>query len=187
MTTRTRENPLFQEALKTSYDIGERKRAASPKSVNVSQYKNLPSSTQPTSPQPRSANFGTVTVPYGGSTRYEKFHPGIDIANKIGTPIPASLGGIVREVVTGKKQGDPGYGNYVIVEDKYGGKHRYSHLHNSYVKVGDTVSRGQVVGPMGNTGSTYSLHGGSGSHLDYRIKDMYGRYVNPTQYLSRYK
>ena len=63
----------------------------------------------------------------------------------------------------------------------------YSHLNNSYVRVGQNITPGTIVGGMGNTGSTYSLHGGTGSHLDYRIKDLYGKYVNPSQYLAKYK
>ena len=184
MATKYKENPLFKDVVNTAQKLGQYKQSLSPKAVNVDKYKNL-GSPQP-SPTSQS-NLGTVTVPYGGSTKYEQFHPGVDTANKIGTPIPASLGGIVQEVVGGKKQGDKGYGNYVTVKDSYGGLHRYSHLNNSYVKVGQNITPGAIVGGMGNTGSTYSLHGGTGSHLDYRIKDLYGKYVNPSQYLASHK
>lgn len=132
------------------------------------------------------ASLGSKTVDYGGSTHYESTHPGIDIANKIGTPIKAFAPGVVTEVVTGKKQGDNGFGNYIIVTDAYGGKHRYSHLSQSFVRVGDKVSPGKPVASMGNTGSTYSESGGTGSHLDYRIKDAAGRYQNPYQYLAKF-
>ena len=125
------------------------------------------------------SNLGTLTVPYGGSTRYEKFHPALDIANKIGTPIPSYSGGTVTDVVRGQVQGSPGYGNYVIIKDSNGNSYRYSHLSRSLVKVGDSITKGSEIGLMGNTGSTYSLHGGTGSHLDLRIKDIYGKYVNP--------
>jgi len=130
--------------------------------------------------------WGTITTIPGNSTRAEKSHPGIDIGNKRGTPIPSFASGKVTEVVTGKKN-DPvngAYGNYVIVTDKDGNKHRYSHLTNSLVKIGDEVNRGQVVGGMGNSGFAYSTGGGDGTHLDYRIKDAYGKYVDPTIYLT---
>jgi len=131
-----------------------------------------------------SSKLGTVTTPYGGSTKYEKFHPGVDIANKIGTPIPAWSGGRVSEVVSGKKQGDPGYGNYIIVVDDKGNKHRYSHLNDSYVSVGQQVQPGQMLGGMGNTGQSYSVSGGTGSHLDYRILDIYGKFINPYNFIQ---
>lgn len=129
--------------------------------------------------------LGSITTKYGGGTRYEKFHPAVDIANKIGTPIPSFTPGKVTEVATGRRQGDKGYGNYVIVTDAQGNKHRYSHLHQSYVRVGDVLNPKDVLGTMGNTGSTYSNTGGTGSHLDYRILDAYGRYVNPSKYFSK--
>jgi murein DD-endopeptidase MepM/ murein hydrolase activator NlpD len=50
--------------------------------------------------------------------------------------------------------------------------------------VGQSVNKGQQIGSMGNTGQTYSLSGGTGSHLDYRIVDMYGKYVNPYKFIS---
>jgi murein DD-endopeptidase MepM/ murein hydrolase activator NlpD len=129
-------------------------------------------------------SLGTITTPYQGSTRYESTHPGIDIANKIGTNIPSTVSGKVTDVVTGKTQGAPGYGNYVIITDAQGNQHRYSHLTGAYVQVGQNVSQGSTIGTMGNTGQTYSLHGGTGSHLDYRIKDMYGKYINPYNFIA---
>lgn len=138
--------------------------------------------------------LGTMTTPYGGSTEYEPGgkHYAIDIASPIGTPIPSNVSGTVTEVVEGKKQfvgnnpQDKGYGNYVIVTDRYGNKHRYSHLNKSWVKVGQKVQPGAQLGEMGNTGSSYSLHGGTGSHLDYRIADAYNKYMSPLTYAKQY-
>lgn len=134
---------------------------------------------------PDMKNLGSVTTEWGDSTRYEKFHPAIDIANNIGTPIPAFASGTVTAVESGHKQGDKGYGNYVIITDANGDKHRYSHLNNSFVKIGQKINKGQQLGSMGNTGSTYSPSGkGTGSHLDYRIVDAYNKAVNPHAYLK---
>lgn len=132
------------------------------------------------------SSMGTITTPFGGSTRFEKFHPGLDIANKIGTSIKAFSPGVVKEVVTGLKRGDKGYGNYIVVEDPYGNKHRYSHLSQSFVQVGTPVKAGSSIGAMGATGSTYSTSGGTGSHLDYRIRDAAGRYLDPYSYLTKF-
>jgi len=130
---------------------------------------------------------GTTTVPYGGQTKFEKFHPGVDVSAGMGSPIQAPMGGTVKQVVSGKKQGDPGYGNFVIVEDERGMKHRFSHLRDSFVKINEAIGPGQQIGTEGNTGSTYSLHGNSGAHLDFRIWDSFNkRYVNPLKYLTQY-
>ena len=76
-------------------------RPSAPSSFQPKRYSNLTSGL---------SGLGTQTVPYGGSTRYEKTHPGVDIANKIGTPIPTFFGGTVSKVVGGQKQGSPGFG-----------------------------------------------------------------------------
>jgi murein DD-endopeptidase MepM/ murein hydrolase activator NlpD len=135
---------------------------------------------------PDLTKLGAKTTDWGGSTRFEKFHPGIDIANKIGTPIPATVQGTVTAVDTGHKQGDKAYGNTITVTDPWGNKHRYSHLSQVFVKVGQKVGKGQEVATMGNTGQTYSTSGGTGSHLDYRIVDAYNKYVNPYTYLKKF-
>ena len=184
------QSPLLQGGVSAAYSLGNtlpKRPAQSSKIMNPGQkYPNISqgaSQQAPTSAQPLS-KLGTETVGYGGSTKFEQFHPGVDIANKIGTPIGFTSPGEVTDVKTGMKQGDKGYGNYVVVKDQYGQKHRYSHLNQVFVKPGDTVTQGQVGMTMGNSGSSYSTHGGTGSHLDYRIYDLYGRYVNPYKYLK---
>lgn len=126
------------------------------------------------------SSIGEVTVPYGGQTGFENTHPGWDIANNIGTSIPAFIGGEVVEV---DATGAGGYGRYVIVQDADGRMHRYSHLHTVGVGVGDTVSSNQVIGTMGNSGNVLTTQGtgtshvpnaeerarGYGAHLDYRV------------------
>lgn len=177
---------MSETAIKVGKSLGKRKRPS--KAVDVSRFGGVAGAVRSNGPKqylpPSMKNLGTLTVDYGGSTRYEKFHPGLDTAKGIGSPIPAWRGGKVSEVVRGKKQGDPGFGNYVIVVDQKGNKHRYSHLTESYVNIGDEIQRGRVLGSEGNTGQTYSLHGGTGSHLDYRIRDMYGKYMNPWQFVQ---
>lgn len=171
--------PFFNKA----YQLGNTlpKRQAAP---GLSKYQGLANTASRRSGPGQIAGLGAVTTQYGGGTRYERSHPGIDIANTIGTNIPAFTAGKVTDVVTGKRQGDKGYGNYVIVTDGTGNKHRYSHLNQSFVKIGDNINRGQNVGTMGNSGQTYSLHGGTGSHLDYRIMDLYGKYIDPLRFIN---
>ena len=141
---------------------------------------------QPTAIQAYSnlKNIGNITTPYGGKTAYEPFHPGVDVANKRGTPVPFFADGVVTEVVKRKKNGDNGFGNSVVVSDNQGNKHRYSHLHNAFVQPGQKVKKGQVSMQMGDSGSSYSPTGGDSSHLDYRIVSAYGKYKNPLTYLK---
>lgn len=133
--------------------------------------------------------LGNVTTKYGGKTRYESSHKGIDIANAIGTPIPAFEGGKVVAVKPGQMPGSNGYGNSVLIRDKKNNIHRYSHLKDILVKPGQEVKTDEKIGTMGETGSAYSPSSkepGAGSHLDYRIVDRYNRYKNPTKYVKKY-
>ncbi len=182
-------NPFLTALQKTAFNIG----SAVPRPLGQ-KYPNIMSASgnvgmpkiQMSTPE-MAANVGSlgkITTRPGESTRYEKNHPGIDIANVIGTKLPAFTGGAVTGVKKGQHQGSPGYGNYVIITDKNGNKHRYSHLDNSLVKIGDKVKPGQIIGTMGNTGQTYSLSGGTGSHLDYRILNAYGKYVDPSVFIN---
>lgn len=189
--------PALQGALNASYDLGASlPPPRKPKQVTPNQFPGLMDIAKqgPGAPQqaPQQAaqpaqqisnigigQLGSETVPFGGSTKFEKFHPGVDIANKMGTEIPTFAEGTVSQVGV-----SPSFGNYVMVKDTHGSTHRYSHLHQSYVKKGQKVGRGAVLGTMGNTGNTYSLTGGDGTHLDYRIYDLYGKYINPYSYLK---
>lgn len=133
------------------------------------------------------AGLGNLTTKFGDKTKDEKAHEGIDIANAKGTPIPAATSGVVTKVEGEKAKGNPGYGNNLIIRDANGNFHRYSHLTGNYVKVGQPVKTGQVIGGMGDSGNTYSPTGGDASHLDYRIQSAYGKYMNPFQYFKRFR
>lgn len=129
--------------------------------------------------------LGVLTVPYGGKTQEEQFHPGVDVANDMGTPIPATVNGTVVEADGGHVQGENNFGNSVIIKDAEGNNHEFHHLQNIGVKPGQKVSQGQQVATMGNSGATYSQSGkGDGTHLDYRIVTAYGKYLNPMTYLK---
>lgn len=130
-------------------------------------------------------SLGKVTSPYGGKTTQEGFHPGVDIANYKGTPIPSTTSGTVTNAINGRKQGENNFGNQVAVRDGNGDTHTYSHLDKGYVRAGDRIKKGQLLGTMGNSGATYSASGqGDGTNLDYRIITAYGKYKNPMTYLK---
>jgi murein DD-endopeptidase MepM/ murein hydrolase activator NlpD len=130
-------------------------------------------------------NLGPITTSFGETTKFEKSHKGMDIGFTGPTAIPILNSGVVESVHGGQHPQDmSGYGNYVIIRDPNGNKWRYSHLDSFTLKPGDQVNAGEtgkIIG--GNTGSVYSLHGGGGYHLDLRIADMYGKYLDPALFL----
>jgi len=180
------QNQTFNALTDASYSLGK----SLPQKKPVQSFKNLSNVAKTTIPNTAQnyeefKKLGAMTTQYGGSTNYEEFHPGVDLAAPTGTEVPAFAEGKVTDVRTGVgKTTSPSFGNYVIVTDPSGAKHRYSHLSQSWVKVGDTVTQGQKLGAIGATGSVYSQSGGDPSHLDYRIMDAYNKYVNPSQYLA---
>ena len=176
--TRYSIDETIPSAVKAAFKVGKDLPKRAPKTVDVSKFQGVADnvSSAPTN--------GTLTTPFGGSTKFEKFHPGVDIANKIGTAINAFTPGTVEQVVSGKRQGDPAFGNFVSIRDPQGNLHRYSHLQQTWVKAGQPVVAGAQIGTEGNTGQTYSTSGGTGSHLDYRVRDVYGKYINPSGFLK---
>ena len=132
------------------------------------------------------AQLGNITTPYGGKTRSEPFHKGVDIANKSGTPIPNMADGVVVSAKTGMGKGSPdNSGNQVVIKDGQGNTHMYSHLRDVLVKPGQKVSKNQKIATMGDSGNTYSPTGGDASHLDYRVADAYGRYRDPSKIIKK--
>ena len=97
-------------------------------------------------------------------------HTGIDISAQKGTPVYATADGVVSRQTPGG-----GYGNVIVIDHGYSYQTLYAHLSKKAVKPGEHVTRGQVIGYVGNTGLSL------GSHLHYEvIKD--GVRVNPVHY-----
>ena len=71
-----------------------------------------------------------------------------------------------------------GYGKQILLNHQYGYQTRYAHLSQIFVKPGEKVVRGQLIGKVGNTG------GVTGPHLHYEVIHM-GQVVNPINYFNR--
>ncbi len=97
------------------------------------------------------------------------FHKGIDLLGKTGDAVQATADG--RVLFAGRKTG---YGKIVTLDHGNGYTSKYAHLHNYHVKKGDFVTRGQIIGLVGNTGRS------TGPHLHYEIA-FNGRTVNPSK------
>ncbi|MHB1286123.1 MAG: M23 family metallopeptidase [Leptospirales bacterium] len=113
------------------------------------------------------SGFGWRHSPFGGG---QEFHPGIDIAGKMGTPILATAGGTV--IWSGW---DGGFGRTVKIRHVDGIVSLFGHLSQSFVHLGEEVHRGQIVAALGNTGLS------TGPHLHYEIL-VHQKPVNPKRY-----
>jgi len=100
-------------------------------------------------------------------------HNGVDIGNKVGTPIYAADSGVVT-IAQGGYNG--GYGITILIDHGGGKKTRYGHLSKLFVKVGDEVAKGENIGAMGSTGRS------TGPHLHFEVIINGGRY-NPLNYI----
>lgn len=126
--------------------------------------------------------FGVLTVPFGGKTEQEAFHPGVDIAAASGTPIKAPVDGVVTKVDMGHSDGENSFGNTLELKDSQGLTHQFHHLQNIVAPKGQRVRKGQPVAAVGKSGAVYSPSGSDPSNLDYRIINSYNQYMNPVEY-----
>lgn len=115
---------------------------------------------------------GEVSSPYGLRWGGTDFHPGMDIANDMGTPIVATADGVVE--YAGWNSG--GYGNMVDIDHGNGIMTRYGHASQVVVSTGQQVKRGQLIAYMGSTGFS------TGPHVHYEVH-VNGQRVNPISYL----
>lgn len=132
--------------------------------------------TGPQSPAFEAPGGAQFIWPTSGSLTqyYSWYHPGIDIANRSAPGIAASDGGTV--IVAGWPDSF-GYGNRVVIDHGNGYQSLYAHMSNIYVSVGDTVTRGQLIGQMGSTGRSTGTH----LHLEIHLK---GSALNPLSILK---
>ncbi len=145
---------------------------------------------------------GSVRISQGyGQTRFALYnykgrhHNGVDIAGPIGTEIYASEAGKVLALDNQDRYCRRGaYGKYIVIKHENGLTTLYGHLSHQVVTVGQTVSRGQLIGYMGKTGWA------TGSHLHFTVWESLtylvrssrvcgpmpvGGDLDPTQYLER--
>lgn len=128
-------------------------------------------------PAPSDAGFiwpveGTFTSPFGA--RWGSMHEGIDIAAPGGTPIRAAASGTVVLMQSEAESG--GYGNYTCVDHGGGLATCYAHQSGFATSTGATVSQGDVIGYVGNTGHSF------GDHLHFEVR-IDGAAVDPMGYL----
>ncbi|HLK23041.1 MAG TPA: peptidoglycan DD-metalloendopeptidase family protein [Caulobacteraceae bacterium] len=117
----------------------------------------------------RTSGFGVRIDPFTGQ---RAFHPGVDFAGPMYTPVHATAPGVVSFV--GQRNG---YGNVVEIDHGHGLKTRFGHLAAIYVQVGQHVAIGTKLGGIGSTGRS------TGPHLHYEVW-VDGRLQNPERFLE---
>jgi murein DD-endopeptidase MepM/ murein hydrolase activator NlpD len=100
-----------------------------------------------------------------------KFHAGMDFTAPTGTDIYATGNGVVTDV----KSTHRGLGNHIVVDHGFGYQTVYAHMDAFNVRKGQKVSRGDIIGFVGNTGLSVA------PHLHYEVK-VNGRNVDPSLY-----
>jgi len=106
-------------------------------------------------------------------TAKRAYHAGIDLSNRIGTPVHASQSGKVTFV--GYKGN---YGKTVVIKHQQGYVTLYGHLDKVLVKRGQIVRQGERIGTLGNTGRS------TGPHLHFEIH-QYHKLIDPLKILSK--
>jgi murein DD-endopeptidase MepM/ murein hydrolase activator NlpD len=114
------------------------------------------------------SGFGFRTNPFTGLTQ---MHEGLDISNRVGTPVVATAEGIISDIGN-----DLVHGKILVISHGFGMITRYAHLNKFLVRVGQKVKRGDKVAEIGMTGRT------TGPHLHYEVK-LNGIPVNPLRYI----
>jgi murein DD-endopeptidase MepM/ murein hydrolase activator NlpD len=128
-------------------------------------------------PSPSAAGFiwpveGTLTSGFG--YRWGSMHEGIDVAAAEGTPIRAAASGTVILMQSEYESG--GYGNYTCIDHGGGLSTCYAHQSSFATSSGASVSQGDLIGYVGNTGHSYGAH----LHFEVRIN---GAATDPLGYL----
>lgn len=99
-----------------------------------------------------------------------KMHTGMDFTATVGTDIYATGNGKVI-----KAEYDRGYGYHVVIDHGFGYQTLYGHMSKTTVKVGQIVARGEVIGKVGNSGTS------TAPHLHYEVIKN-GNKINPVNF-----
>ncbi len=109
-------------------------------------------------PSPITSLFGWRTHPITGNRR---FHAGTDIGAAMGTPVLAAYTGKVEVA-----DWVGGYGMTVILNHGNSQQTLYGHMSEIFVKQGEEIEKGMVIGRVGSTGNS------TGPHLHFEVRQL---------------
>ena len=118
-----------------------------------------------------SSQYGTRNDPLSSK---KKFHAGIDIAAKKGTPVYASSSGEVKISALNNN----GYGNLIVIDHGNTITTWYGHLDERFVKENQKVKKGDLIGKVGSTGRS------TGPHLHFEIRKGTDS-LNPMEFFGK--
>lgn len=124
------------------------------------------------------SSYTSIASPFGeirktGSSIIR--HWGIDYAAPTGTPVYAISGGTVAQSYL-----DTTYGNTIIIDHGQGVFSMYMHLNERLKREGESVTRGELIGKVGNTGYSFGPH----LHLSLKVN---GISVDPQKFIDSMK
>lgn len=140
----------------------------------------------PTSGRPRAldplAGRGRITSRYGPRTHpitgeKNKEHEGVDWGAPTGTPVYASVGGLVERVDVAGDGSRDANGNAVVIRTADGERWLYLHLDSVTVSAGERLDAGDQLGTVGNTGRS------KGPHLHLQVY-VGGKTVDPLTFFA---
>jgi murein DD-endopeptidase MepM/ murein hydrolase activator NlpD len=138
--------------------------AAASGTVTPEQIANMPSFTHP-------CPGASISSTFGWRSFDNAFHMGLDLAAGTGTPIYAAAGGTV--IISGFSSSA---GNWVVISHGNGLVTKYMHASALYVTAGQTVTAGQQIAAVGNTGNSF------GAHLHFQV-EINGAALDPLLFL----
>lgn len=112
-----------------------------------------------------SSGFGWRSNPFTG--RGSEWHSGLDFPAPLGTPVRATADGVVQFA-----ERRSGYGLAVSIGHRDGFSTVFGHLSAATVRAGQKVTRGDVVGRVGNEGRS------TGPHVHYEVR-RWGKPIDP--------
>lgn len=111
-----------------------------------------------------------------GEPRGKRLHRGIDLGAKRGTPIFAVERGRINRT---KKQSNGSL--QIVMDGRSGSMFYYGHMDEVFVRSGQKVRRGQVIGLMGDTGSPGAVH----LHFEYWKSGGESDAINPRKLIRK--
>ena len=116
-------------------------------------------------PQGTAAEIAYYIAPVSNYVETQGIHGynAVDLAVPAGTPIVASAAGTI--VVARQGGWNGGYGSYVVISHDNGSQTLYAHMSKVAAYDGETVTQGQLIGYVGQTGLA------TGPHVHFEIRD----------------